>query len=75
MRAWAAEAFDDRWKALGFVVALETILVLACTEWLVDVALGLLVAINGIATACKLGQAQQSASSHRLRATVTAKKG
>ena len=53
---WSAAAFADRWKASGFVVLVEGIMVLSSTVGLSYAALGLLVAINGIATGVILGR-------------------
>jgi hypothetical protein len=53
---WAAAAFQDAWKASGFVVLLEGIMVLAETTWLSWGALGLLIAINGIASGVTLSK-------------------
>lgn len=53
---WSAAAFGDRWKASGFVVLLEGIMVISSTRGLSFAALGLLVAINGIATGVILGK-------------------
>jgi hypothetical protein len=51
---WAALAFANALKAVGFVVLLEGVMVTAHTPWLAFAALGYLVAINGVATACRL---------------------
>lgn len=53
---WAAAAFQDPWKASGFVVLLEGIMVLAKTPWLSWSALMLLVMVNGIATGVVLSK-------------------
>ena len=53
---WAAAAFQDPWKASGFVILLEGIMVLAETPWLSWSALLLLVAVNGIATGVTLSK-------------------
>ncbi len=53
---WSAAAFADPWKASGFVVLLEGIMVISGTRGLSFAALGLLVAINGIATGVILGK-------------------
>lgn len=48
------QAFDSAPKALGFVVLLEGILIASETFWLSVAALVLLVAVNGVGTACNL---------------------
>ena len=52
--AWAKRAFGDPWKAFGFVVLLEGVMVTSQVPVLPLVLLGILVATNGIATACTL---------------------
>lgn len=47
---WSAAAFADRWKASGFVVLVEGLMVLSQTRGLSFAALALLVAVNGLAT-------------------------
>jgi len=51
---WAKMAFGSGVKALGFVVLLEGVLVASQTPWLALGALGYLVAVNGVATGCRL---------------------
>lgn len=52
---WARRAFGGSWvKALGYVVALEALLVASQTAWLGYTMLVFLVAINGIATGARL---------------------
>jgi hypothetical protein len=52
---WARRAFGGSWvKALGYVVALEALLVASGTPWLGYTMLVFLVAINGIATGARL---------------------
>jgi hypothetical protein len=53
---WSAAAFQDRWKATGFVLLVEGIMVWAHTPWLSYAALGLLVGINGVATGVTLAR-------------------
>jgi len=42
-------------KSVGFVVLVEGVMVTSTTHWLALTALGYLIGINGIATACALG--------------------
>jgi|HubBroStandDraft_2_1064218.scaffolds.fasta_scaffold00990_18 VIT1/CCC1 family predicted Fe2+/Mn2+ transporter len=51
---WAAMAFENVLKALGFVVISEGVMTFSTIHWLSLVALGYLVMINGTATACVL---------------------
>jgi len=51
---WGRLAFSNGAKAAGFVVLLEGTMVASHIAWLSFVALGYLVAINGVATACNL---------------------
>lgn len=53
---WGVLAFYSRIKAVGFVVLLEGVMVAADSRWLALVALGYLMAINGIATGCNLAK-------------------
>jgi hypothetical protein len=52
--AWTAAAFDDRAKALGFVVLVEGALLLAPSPALRYVALGYLIAVNALGTGARL---------------------
>ena len=52
---WARLAFTSAFKSVGFVVLLEGVMVTSTTRWLALAALGYLIAINGVATACTLG--------------------
>ena len=52
---WARLAFTSAFKSVGFVVLLEGVMVTSTTHWLALAALGYLIAINGVATACTLG--------------------
>lgn len=54
--SWSKLAFGESSKALGFVVLLEGVMILAKTGWLGAAALGLLVGINGVATACRVAR-------------------
>ena len=51
---WGARAFQSGWKALGFVVLVEGVMVTSTVPWLGYAALAYLVCINGIATGCTL---------------------
>lgn len=52
--AWGQRAFRDAWKAAGFVVLLEGVMITSHVPVLPLVLLAILVAINGIATGCTL---------------------
>ena len=65
---WGRLAFACPWKATGFVLLLEGVMVLSRIEWLSVAALAYLVGINATATACLL------ARSDRPIATATATK-
>jgi hypothetical protein len=52
--AWGRMAFQNAWKASGFVVLLEGVMVASHLQWLSFAALGYLILINGIATGCNL---------------------
>jgi hypothetical protein len=51
---WGRIAFQNAYKAAGFVVLLEGVMVTSHIVWLSVAALVYLIAINGIATACNL---------------------
>jgi hypothetical protein len=53
---WSASAVQDRWKATGFVLLVEGIMVWSHTPWLSYAALGVLVGINGVATGVTLSR-------------------
>lgn len=59
---WGKLAFDSGWKAFGFLVLIEGIMILSSTTWLGVTALVYLVMINGIGTgvniALKKGQSK-----------------
>jgi hypothetical protein len=57
--SWGVLAFNSRFKAVGFVLLLEGVMVAAHTTWLSVVTLVYLVAINGIATGCNLSVRQE----------------
>lgn len=52
MYLWGLEAFGLRLKAFGWVLLLEGVMVTSTVRWLAYVTLALLVAVNGIASAC-----------------------
>lgn len=52
--AWGKRAFRDGWKAAGFVVLLEGVMITSNVPVLPLVLLAILVAINGIAIGCAL---------------------
>ena len=51
---WGTIAFQNAFKAVGFVVLLEGVMVTSHIMWLAITALVYLMAINGIATGCNL---------------------
>ena len=51
---WARSAFGCPWKATGFVVLLEGVMICSAIGWLAACSLALLVAINAIATGTRL---------------------
>ena len=51
---WGTVAFQNAFKAFGFVVLLEGVMVTSHILWLSITALVYLMAINGIATGCNL---------------------
>jgi hypothetical protein len=51
---WGTLAFQNGFKAFGFVVLLEGVMVTSHILWLSIAALVYLMAINGIATGCNL---------------------
>ena len=51
---WGHQAFDDKAKAVGFVVLLEGMMVCSSLRWLAAIALVYLSLINGIASGCQL---------------------
>jgi hypothetical protein len=53
---WSRVAFGAWAKALGFVVLLEGVMVTSSTPWLALTALAYLIAINGVATGCRLSR-------------------
>lgn len=53
---WSAAAFQDRWKATGFVLLIEGIMVGSKTSWLAWGALAILVVVNGVATGATLAK-------------------
>lgn len=64
--SWSLRAFRDGWKAGGFVVLLEGVMVTSHVPFLPLVLLAILVAVNGIATGCAL-----SLDRSRQRSTST----
>lgn len=51
---WARRAFQDAWKAGGFVILLEGVMITSHVPVLPLVLLAILVAVNGVATGCTL---------------------
>lgn len=57
---WGRAAFaGDPWKATGFVLLVEGVMIVAPQAWLGQAALGYLIAINAVATGCTLAQPAQ----------------
>jgi hypothetical protein len=56
---WGNQAFDCIYKATGFVVLLEGVMVTSSVSWLAQLALCYLIAINAIATACQIARDDQ----------------
>lgn len=52
--AWGQRAFRDAWKAAGFVLLLEGVMITSHVPILPLVLLAILLAINGVATGCSL---------------------
>jgi len=61
---WGCTAFDDRFKAAGFVGLVEGSLLLAPIPALAYIALGYLVLINAIATGCLLALRDRADRTH-----------
>lgn len=57
--AWCRQAFQDRAKALGFVVLTEGAMLQGRVAWVGLATLALLVAVNGVATGCHLALARR----------------
>lgn len=53
---WARVAFDCPWKAGGFVLLVEGVMIFSGTGWLGTVALSYLIGINAVASACVLAK-------------------
>lgn len=56
---WGQLAFADPWKATGFVLLLEGVMVASSVAPLAYGALSLLILINGVATGCQLAQPEK----------------
>lgn len=60
---WGCLAFGgDVWKALGFVALTEGVMIMSSTPWLALCGLGVLAAINGVATAVTLSTGDNRAA-------------
>lgn len=71
---WGCLAFEDPWKATGFVLLIEGTMIITATLWLAVLALVYLVVINAVATGCTLtagdkgkGKAKRRSSRARRR--------
>lgn len=51
---WSKLAFNDGWKAFGFVVLAEGVMTMSHIQWLCITILAYLIVINGLASACNL---------------------
>lgn len=51
---WGKNAFRDSWKAIGFVVLIEGAMVCSHIPWVSFMGLGILIAINAIASGANL---------------------
>jgi hypothetical protein len=51
---WGAMAFHDGWKAAGFLVLVEGVMICSSTPWLSYACLAYLVGINAVSTGCNL---------------------
>jgi hypothetical protein len=51
---WSKDAFRDSWKAFGFVALIEGAMVFSKIHWISLLGLGILIAINAIATGANL---------------------
>lgn len=70
--AWAGRAFRDDWKAAGFVLLLEGVMITSNVAVLPLALLRTLVAINGIATGCILSLDRTTDGTARAAAGVAA---
>lgn len=64
---WARLTFQDAWKATGFVVLIEGVMVTSHTPWLSVAALAYLMTINAVATGCQLTQGDRGKGKKRRR--------
>lgn len=51
---WSKDAFRDSWKAFGFVALIEGTMIFSKIQWLGYLGLGILIAINAIASGANL---------------------
>jgi hypothetical protein len=51
---WSKDAFRDSWKAVGFVLLIEGAMIYSKIEWVNFMGLGILIAINAIASGANL---------------------
>lgn len=59
---WGRLAFKCPWKATGFVLLLEGVMVLSSIPWLARLALSYLMGINAVATACTIAHDDKPAA-------------
>jgi hypothetical protein len=58
---WGRQAFACPWKATGFVLLTEGVMVTSSIGWLAQLALAYLIGINAIATACLIAHEDKPA--------------
>lgn len=67
---WGNAAFGCRWKSIGFVGVLETMMVLTPSIWLAACFLALLVVANGVAASVALTRKEPAKRRRRRRLSV-----
>lgn len=67
---WGTAAFECRWKALGFVGVLETMMVLTPSIWLASCFLALLVIANGVAASVALTRREEKKKKRKVRVVL-----
>lgn len=63
---WTSKAFNDSWKAAGWTVLVEGVMLITDTHWLSYLMLGLLVVINAMAAGCNLALQDMAVKEARL---------
>lgn len=72
--AWGRLAFNCTWKATGFVLLIEGVMVTSNQAWLGLVALAYLVSINAVATGCLLAMRDAPPKAAKKSATKRSKR-